>query len=58
MLLMFAEGFDNLSWMVALTALMVWQSMTTDGRRATTVSGIVLLLAALTVLSGGGPVGA
>ncbi|HEX6867842.1 MAG TPA: DUF2182 domain-containing protein, partial [Candidatus Limnocylindrales bacterium] len=57
MLLMFAEGFDSLAWMVVLTVLMVWQSSTRDGGRATTASGIVLLVAALAVLTGPSPLG-
>ena len=54
MLLMFAEGFDSLAWMIALTALMTWQVIGRDGSRATTFAGVVLLLAALSVVSGGG----
>ena len=54
MLLMFAEGFDSLAWMIALTALMTWQVIGRDGSRATMFAGVVLLLAALSVLSGGG----
>ena len=54
MLLMFAEGFDSLVWMVALAALMTWQVIGRDGVRVTTVAGVCLLLAALSILSGGG----
>ena len=56
MLLMFAEGFDSLAWMIALSALMTWQVIGRDGSRATKSSGALLLLAALSVLSGGGGV--
>jgi len=52
MLLMFAEGFANLGWMAALTALMVYEATGPRGERAARASGVVLFLAALTVLSG------
>jgi predicted metal-binding membrane protein len=55
MLLMFAEGFDSLVWMLTLTALMTWQVAANDGRRATVAAGIVLLLASVSVLAGAGP---
>ena len=51
MLLMFAEGFANLWWMVALTALMVYEANGRHGERAASAAGIVLLLAGLTALS-------
>ena len=54
MLLMFAEGFDSLAWMIALTALMTWQVIGRDGNRARMFAGVVLLLATLSVVSGGG----
>jgi predicted metal-binding membrane protein len=50
MLLMFAEGFANLWWMVALTAVMVYETSGRHGRRAASGAGITLLLVALTVL--------
>jgi hypothetical protein len=52
MLLMFAEGFANLWWMIALTALMVYETAGRHGRRAASAAGIVLLLAGLTALAG------
>jgi len=54
MLLMFAEGFDSLAWMIALTALMTGQVIGRNGRRVTTFAGVILLLAAVSVASGGG----
>ena len=55
MLLMFAEGFDGFAWMVALTALMTWrQVIGRDGSRLMTVGGVMLLLAALSIVSGAG----
>jgi len=50
MLLMFAEGFANLSWMVALTAVMVYEATGRHGQRAGVVVGVVLIGMALTVL--------
>ena len=59
MLLMFAEGFANLEWMAALTAVMVSEVSGRHGELARRGVGIALLVvAALTVLSGpvlGGP---
>ncbi len=52
MLLMFAEGFANLAWMVALTAVMVYETTGRHGQRLGSVVGVVLILAALVVLSG------
>ena len=52
MLLMFAEGFANLSWMVALTAVMVYETSGRHGPRVGQAVGVVLILAALAVLSG------
>ncbi len=52
MLLMFAEGFANLWWMVALTAVMVYETTGRHGQRAAAAAGVVLILAALTALSG------
>lgn len=52
MLVMFAAGFANLWWMVVLTALMVYETTGRRSNRAATAAGIVLLMAALTALSG------
>lgn len=52
MLLMFAEGFANLAWMGALTAVMAYEVAGRHGQRAARVAGFALLLAGLTVLSG------
>ncbi|OGO53835.1 MAG: hypothetical protein A2Z32_13995 [Chloroflexi bacterium RBG_16_69_14] len=52
MLLMFAEGFANLWWMVALTAVMVYETSGRHGQRAASAAGVVLLLAGLVVMSG------
>ena len=52
MLVMFAGGFASLRWMAALTVLMVYETRGRHGHRAATAAGIVLLLAALTTLSG------
>jgi len=46
MLLMFAEGFANLWWMVALTAVMVYEATGRFGQRAAVVVGLALLVAA------------
>jgi predicted metal-binding membrane protein len=43
MLLMFAEGYANLWWMVALTAVMAYEVMGRFGQRATWVVGLALL---------------
>jgi predicted metal-binding membrane protein len=51
MLLMFAEGFGSLWWMAALTGVMVYETSGRHGQRASAAVGIILLLAALTVLS-------
>lgn len=50
MLLMFAEGFANLGWMVALTAVMVYETTGRHGRRAASAVGALLLLFAGTIL--------
>lgn len=58
MLLMFAEGFASIGWMVALTALTVYEATGRDGQRAASTAGAVLILAALATVSGvsvGGP---
>ena len=55
---MFAEGFANLWWMAALTAMMTYETSGRHGQRAASLVGIILLLAALTVLSSPLPGGA
>jgi predicted metal-binding membrane protein len=50
MLLMFAEGFANLWWMVALTALMVYEATGRHGQRAAFGVGLLLLLLAATIV--------
>ena len=52
MLLMFAEGFANIGWMVALTAVMLYEATGRHGQRAASAAGVGLILAALTVLLG------
>jgi predicted metal-binding membrane protein len=54
MLLMFGEGFASLGWMAALTMLMVYEATGRHGQRAASAGGVVLILAAVAVLSGGG----
>ena len=52
MLLMFAEGFANLWWMVALTAVMVYEATGRHGQRGAQVIGVgLLVLAGIVVLS-------
>ncbi|MGZ8514205.1 MAG: DUF2182 domain-containing protein [Candidatus Limnocylindrales bacterium] len=51
MLLMFAEGFANLWWMAALTAVMVYEVNGRHGPRAARLAGVGLLVASLIVLS-------
>ena len=51
MLLMFAEGFANLSWMVALTAVMTYEAIGRYGQRAGSALGVALIVAALVVIS-------
>jgi hypothetical protein len=43
--------------MIALTALMAYEAMGRHAERAASAAGIVLILFALTVLSGGGLAG-
>jgi predicted metal-binding membrane protein len=50
MLVMFAAGFASLWSMAALTVLMVYETRGRHGQRAATAAGIILLLAALTVV--------
>ena len=52
MLVMFAAGFASLVSMAVLTVLMVYEATGRHGRRTGTAAGIVLLLAALTTLTG------
>jgi predicted metal-binding membrane protein len=53
MLLMFAEGFANLWWMVALTGLMVYETSSRHGQWLASFSGVILLTLSLgTILSG------
>ncbi len=58
MLLMFAEGFANLWWMAALTALMWYEARGQHGHRAAGAAGLVLLVAAMVAASGSLPLGA
>lgn len=43
MLIGFAAGFANLWWMMALTALMVYEKTARGGLRAVPIAGAVLL---------------
>lgn len=54
MLLMFAEGFANLAWMAALTAVMVYEATGRHAPRAVQAVGVGLLFAAVATVSGGG----
>lgn len=49
MLLMFAEGFANLWWMVGLTAVMVYETTGRHGQRAAAGAGLLLLLVAAAI---------
>lgn len=49
MLLMFAAGVANLSWMAALTALMVYEKVGRHGRAASPLAGVLLLGLAILV---------
>lgn len=56
MLLVFAAGFANLAWMVALTAVMAYEVLGRQGRRAARAVGAVLLgLAASALVFGSLP---
>ena len=55
MLLMFAEGFAGLGWVIALTVLMLYEATGRHGQRAASAAGLTLILAAVAVLSGGLP---
>jgi predicted metal-binding membrane protein len=50
MLLMFAEGFANLWWMVALTAVMVYEATGRFGQRAALAVGVGLLVLSVRIL--------
>lgn len=50
MLLMFAEGFANLWWMVVLTAVMVYEATGRYGQRAASAVGVLLLVFAAAIL--------
>ena len=50
MLLMFAEGFANLWWMVALTAVIVYEATGRFSQRAASAVGVVLLVVAAGML--------
>ena len=52
MLLMFAQGFSSLPWMLGLTGLMAYETMGRHGDLARVVAGGALLFAALATLSG------
>ena len=52
MLLMFGEGLAGLGWMVALTAVMAYETSGRHGQRVARLIGAILLLAALGTLSG------
>jgi predicted metal-binding membrane protein len=52
MLLMFGEGFGGLGWMIALTGLMLYEATGRRGQRVASLAGVVLILAAVAVLSG------
>ena len=55
MLLMFAEGFANLWWMAALTAVMAYEASGSFGRRLASVVGVALVaLGAAVLLASGG----
>jgi predicted metal-binding membrane protein len=58
MLVMFAAGFASLGSMAALTLLMVYEARGRHGQSAATAGGIILLLTALTTISGPLPGGA
>jgi len=51
MLLMFAEGFASLGWMVALAGLMAYETSGRYGRQAASVAGVALVVAAIAVVS-------
>lgn len=51
MLLMFAEGFANLWWMAALTAIMTYETSGRHGARLATWAGIALVLIGVAALS-------
>jgi predicted metal-binding membrane protein len=52
MLLMFAQGFSSLPWMLGLTGLMAYETMGRHGDLARVLAGGALLFAALATVSG------
>jgi predicted metal-binding membrane protein len=50
MLLMFAEGFANLWWMAALTAIMVYEATGKHGQRGAVAVGALFLLSAVVLV--------
>ena len=50
MLVMVAEGYANLWWMLALTAVMVYEVIGRFGQRATMIVGLLLLAQAASIL--------
>jgi predicted metal-binding membrane protein len=54
MLLMFAEGFGNLWWMVAMTGVMVYEIVGKHGFLAARIAGVALLAFASVILLSGG----
>jgi predicted metal-binding membrane protein len=53
MLLVFAEGFANLWWMAALTAVMVYETSGRHGQRVARVGGVLLFVFGALVVSSG-----
>ncbi len=51
MLIGFAAGFANLWWMAALTALMVYEKIGTNGKRIVPVVGVVLIVWSMLILA-------
>ena len=50
MLLVFAEGFASLGWMIALTGVMVYETSGRLGQRSATVAGVLLLVVGAAIL--------
>ena len=57
MLLMFAEGFANLWWMAALTAIMTYETTGRRGARLATWAGFALVFLGVAALSPSAPAG-
>ena len=57
MLLMFAEGFANLWWMAALTAIMTYEATGRRGARLATWAGFALVFLGVAALSPSAPTG-